>query len=43
MSELPLDFDGKRDRWIGYNPDEFQTIVEEYEKVQQVRTRMIDM
>uniref|UniRef100_A0AAV2MJT5 Pre-mRNA-splicing factor SLU7 n=1 Tax=Knipowitschia caucasica TaxID=637954 RepID=A0AAV2MJT5_KNICA len=30
---LDLDYDGKRDRWNGYNPEEHQRIVEEYAKV----------
>lgn len=31
--ELALDYDGKRDRWNGYNPEEHQKIVEEHSKV----------
>ncbi|TWW55009.1 Pre-mRNA-splicing factor SLU7 [Takifugu flavidus] len=31
--ELDLDYDGKRDRWNGYDPEEHQRIVEEYAKV----------
>ncbi|XP_040030772.1 pre-mRNA-splicing factor SLU7 [Gasterosteus aculeatus] len=30
---LDLDYDGKRDRWNGYDPEEHQRIVEEYAKV----------
>ncbi|KAM7389645.1 hypothetical protein PAMP_023608 [Pampus punctatissimus] len=30
---LALDYDGKRDRWNGYDPEEHQRIVEEYAKV----------
>eukprot|EP01137_Pigoraptor_chileana_P033117 Opistho-2@23549 len=30
---LSLDFDGKRDRWNGYNPEDHMRIVEEYAKV----------
>ncbi|XP_053179497.1 pre-mRNA-splicing factor SLU7 isoform X1 [Scomber japonicus] len=30
---LSLDYDGKRDRWNGYDPEEHQRIVEEYAKV----------
>lgn len=31
--KLSLDYDGKRDRWNGYNPEEHMKIVEEYAKV----------
>ncbi|XP_077466589.1 pre-mRNA-splicing factor SLU7 [Stigmatopora argus] len=31
--QLNLDYDGKRDRWNGYDPEEHQRIVEEYAKV----------
>ncbi|XP_063250895.1 LOW QUALITY PROTEIN: pre-mRNA-splicing factor SLU7-like [Prinia subflava] len=31
--QLTLDYDGKRDRWNGYNPEEHMKIVEEYSKV----------
>ena len=33
---LSLDYDGKRDRWNGYDPEDHQRIVEEYSKVDQV-------
>uniref|UniRef100_A0A672MU89 Pre-mRNA-splicing factor SLU7 n=1 Tax=Sinocyclocheilus grahami TaxID=75366 RepID=A0A672MU89_SINGR len=31
--QLSMDYDGKRDRWNGYDPDEHTRIVEEYAKV----------
>uniref|UniRef100_A0A8C5UCH2 Pre-mRNA-splicing factor SLU7 n=1 Tax=Malurus cyaneus samueli TaxID=2593467 RepID=A0A8C5UCH2_9PASS len=31
--QLMFDYDGKRDRWNGYNPEEHMKIVEEYSKV----------
>ncbi|XP_068120828.1 pre-mRNA-splicing factor SLU7 [Hyperolius riggenbachi] len=31
--QLMLDYDGKRDRWNGYNPEEHMKIVEEHSKV----------
>uniref|UniRef100_A0A3Q2V201 Pre-mRNA-splicing factor SLU7 n=1 Tax=Haplochromis burtoni TaxID=8153 RepID=A0A3Q2V201_HAPBU len=31
--QLTMDYDGKRDRWNGYDPEEHQRIVEEYAKV----------
>uniref|UniRef100_A0A3B4H9F2 Pre-mRNA-splicing factor SLU7 n=1 Tax=Pundamilia nyererei TaxID=303518 RepID=A0A3B4H9F2_9CICH len=33
IGELTMDYDGKRDRWNGYDPEEHQCIVEEYAKV----------
>lgn len=30
---LDMDYDGKRDRWNGYDPDDHMRIVEEYSKV----------
>lgn len=34
--DLNLDFDGKRDRWNGYDPSEHKRVVEEYQKLDQV-------
>ncbi|CAO2582906.1 Pre-mRNA-splicing factor SLU7 [Lemmus lemmus] len=31
--QLMFDYDGKRDRWNGYNPEEHMKIIEEYAKV----------
>ncbi|XP_051505309.1 pre-mRNA-splicing factor SLU7 [Myxocyprinus asiaticus] len=31
--QLSMDYDGKRDRWNGYDPDDHMRIVEEYSKV----------
>jgi pre-mRNA-processing factor SLU7 len=28
-----MDFDSKRDRWNGYDADEYQRVVEEFDKV----------
>lgn len=36
--QIDLDYDGKRDRWNGYDPEEHQRIVEEYAKVDLVRS-----
>ena len=37
--KLDLDFDGKRDRWNGYDPNEHLAIVEEYQKVLRIRMK----
>lgn len=39
--QLMFDYDGKRDRWNGYNPEEHMKIVEEYSKVDLVRGAVI--
>ena len=33
-----MDFDGKRDRWNGYDLDQHKHIVEEFQKIEEVRT-----
>lgn len=33
QKKLALSFDGKRDRWSGYNPSEHRTVIEEFQKV----------
>uniref|UniRef100_A0A0P4YID9 Pre-mRNA-splicing factor SLU7 n=1 Tax=Daphnia magna TaxID=35525 RepID=A0A0P4YID9_9CRUS len=38
--ELKLDFDGKRDRWNGYNPTEHLGIIEEFEKVEDTKRQL---
>lgn len=37
---LSLDFDGKRDRWAGYDPSEHRAIVEEYQKIEEAKREM---
>ena len=34
---LSMDFDGKRDRWNGYDLDQHKHIVEEFQKIEEVR------
>lgn len=38
--ELKLDFDGKRDRWNGYNPSEHLGIIEEFDKVEEAKRQL---
>ena len=38
---LEFDYDGKRDRWNGYNPDWHQEIVDEYSRVEEVWTILV--
>ncbi|KFM82742.1 Pre-mRNA-splicing factor SLU7, partial [Stegodyphus mimosarum] len=35
--KLMLDYDGKRDRWNGYDPTNYQTIVDEFAKVEEAK------
>ena len=30
--EVPLDYEGKRDRWNGYDPTLYKSVLEEYEE-----------
>lgn len=39
--QLMFDYDGKRDRWNGYNPEEHMKIVEEYAKVDLVSSSLL--
>jgi pre-mRNA-processing factor SLU7 len=35
--EVPLDYEGKRDRWNGYDPDTYKKLVYEYERFNEMR------
>ncbi|VVC87078.1 pre-mRNA-splicing factor Slu7 [Leptidea sinapis] len=37
---LNLSYDGKRDRWNGYDPSEHKAIIEEYQKVEDAKREM---
>lgn len=37
IEDLSLDWDGKRDRWNGFQADDYKDIMEEWEKVEQER------
>ncbi|XP_065919281.1 pre-mRNA-splicing factor SLU7-like [Dysidea avara] len=37
---LDFDYDGKRDRWNGYNPDWHQEIVDEYSRVEDAKRKL---
>lgn len=39
-ANLDYDFDGKRDRWRGYDPREHEKVIEEYEKMDLEKRRM---
>lgn len=38
--ELSMDYDGKRDRWAGYDPAEHRAIVDEYQKIEAAKRQM---
>ncbi|KAK2575895.1 hypothetical protein KPH14_007264 [Odynerus spinipes] len=38
--ELCVDYDGKRDRWAGYDPSEHKAIVEEYQKIEEAKRQL---
>eukprot|EP01098_Paradermamoeba_levis_P012965 TRINITY_DN5793_c0_g3_i1.p1 TRINITY_DN5793_c0_g3~~TRINITY_DN5793_c0_g3_i1.p1 ORF type:complete len:581 (+),score=216.57 TRINITY_DN5793_c0_g3_i1:173-1915(+) len=37
IQEITLDYDGKRDRWNGYDPSNHTTVVDKYDKIAQER------
>mmetsp|Transcript_155388 Transcript_155388/g.289981 ORF Transcript_155388/g.289981 Transcript_155388/m.289981 type:complete len:689 (-) Transcript_155388:117-2183(-) len=39
IEHLELDFEGKRDRWNGYQADDYKEVIEEWEKVEEERRR----
>lgn len=38
--ELAMDYDGKRDRWRGYDPSEHKAIIEEYQKIEEAKRQL---
>ncbi|XP_049780762.1 pre-mRNA-splicing factor Slu7 [Schistocerca cancellata] len=38
--ELSMDYDGKRDRWAGYDPSEHKSIIEEYQKIEEAKRQL---
>lgn len=40
QKDLSLSFDGKRDRWAGYNPEEHKSVIEEFQKVEEAKRQL---
>lgn len=40
QNDLALSFDGKRDRWSGYNPTEYKAVIEEFQKVEEAKRQL---
>jgi len=40
QSKLALSYDGKRDRWSGYDPSEHKSIIEEFQKVEEAKRQL---
>ncbi|KAJ8961602.1 hypothetical protein NQ314_005919 [Rhamnusium bicolor] len=40
QKNLSLSFDGKRDRWSGYNPSEHKAVIEEFQKVEEAKRHL---
>jgi pre-mRNA-processing factor SLU7 len=38
--DIDLDYDGKRDRWNGYDPAQYKSILEEYRKVEEAKREL---
>ena len=39
MSSRRYDFEGKRDRWNGYDPSTYKKVIEHYERVEAERRK----
>lgn len=37
---LECDYDGKRDRWAGYDPAQHRAIVEQYNKIEEAKRQL---
>ena len=37
--QLSFDYDGKRDRWNGFDPNEHQKVIDDYAKIEEVCIR----
>ncbi|XP_071792611.1 pre-mRNA-splicing factor SLU7-like [Asterias amurensis] len=37
---LDFDYDGKRDRWNGYNPEEYEAVWDEYAKIEEAKKQL---
>ncbi|XP_066145443.1 pre-mRNA-splicing factor Slu7 [Euwallacea fornicatus] len=40
QKNLSLSFDGKRDRWSGYNPTEYTSVIDEFQKVEEAKRQL---
>lgn len=40
QNKLELSYDGKRDRWSGYDPSEHKAIIEEFQKVEEAKRQL---
>ena len=38
--QLSFSWDAKRDRWNGYDPDDHQQIIEEYQKIEMAKRQL---
>lgn len=38
--QLSVSYDGKRDRWSGYDPSEHRAIIEEYQKIEEAKRQL---
>lgn len=37
---IDADYDGKRDRWAGYDPSQHRTIIEQYHRIEEAKRQL---
>lgn len=40
INEVPMDYEGKRDRWNGYDPNSFSRIMQEYHRLEEEKKKI---
>lgn len=40
QDEVERDYDAKRDRWVGYDPAQHRTIIEQYHRIEEAKRQL---